>query len=76
MARGDLDMETPASVLQFSKRPFPERIAPFDYNSEFKILKVTQNGAVRRKTHHWVYLTVALKGRYRRFRQWNLESIL
>jgi hypothetical protein len=27
-------------------------------------MKVTQNGAVRWKTRHWVYLTVALKGKY------------
>jgi hypothetical protein len=27
-------------------------------------MKVTQNGTVRWKTHHWVYSTVALKGKY------------
>jgi hypothetical protein len=59
-----LNMETPASVHQFSTRPFPERIAQFDYNSLFKIMKVTQNGAVRWKMHHWVSLTVACKGKY------------
>ena len=59
-----LDMETPGSVHQFSARPFPERIKPFDYDSNFKIMKVTQNGAVRWKTKYWVYLTVALKGKY------------
>ena len=59
-----LDTETPASVHQFSTRPFPERIAQFHYNPEFKIMKVTQNGAVRWRKHHWVYLTVALKGKY------------
>jgi transposase InsO family protein len=59
-----LNMETPASIHQFSTRPFPERIVTFDYNSKFKVMKVTQNGAVRWKTHHWVYLTVALKGKY------------
>ena len=59
-----LDMETPASVHQFSTRPYPETIPHFDYNSNLKVMKVTQNGAVRWKTHHWVYLTVALKGKY------------
>nr|WP_169933966.1 integrase core domain-containing protein [Nonlabens sp. Ci31] len=59
-----LDMETPASVHLFSTRPFTERIKLFDYNSKFKIMKVTQNGAVRWKSKHWVYLTIALKGKY------------
>ncbi len=59
-----LGLETPASVHRFSTRPFPERIGPFDYNADFKIMKVAQNGAVRWKTHHWVYLTAALKGKY------------
>jgi transposase InsO family protein len=59
-----LDMETPASVHQFSTRPFPERIREYQYDSKFKIMKVTQNGAIRWKSYHWVYLTVALKGKY------------
>ena len=59
-----LDMETPASVHQFSTRPYPETIPDFDYNTNLKVMKVTQNGAVRWKTHHWVYLTVALKGKF------------
>ena len=59
-----LDMETPASVHLFSTRPFTERIKLFDYNSKFKIMKVTQNGALRWKSKHWVYLTIALKGKY------------
>ena len=59
-----LDMETPASVHQFSARPFPERIRDYQYNPNFKIMKVAQNGAIRCKSYHWVYLTVALKGKY------------
>lgn len=59
-----LEMETPASIHKFSTRPFPEKIRQFDYTTEFKIMKVCQNGAVRWKTHHWVYLTIALKGKY------------
>ena len=42
-----LDMETPASVHNFSSRPFPEKLTNFGYNSEMKILKVTQNGSMR-----------------------------
>jgi len=59
-----LGMETPASVHSFSTRPFPEKIPNFDYNSNLKILKVTQNGAIRWKSYYWVYLTAALKGKY------------
>ena len=59
-----LDMKTPASVHNFSTRPFPEKIPNFDYKSSLKILKVTQNGAIRWKSYYWVYLTAALKGKY------------
>lgn len=59
-----LGMETPASVHNFSNCPFPERIPKFEYEPKMKIMKVTQNGAIRWKSYHWVYLTAALKGRY------------
>jgi transposase InsO family protein len=59
-----LDMETPASVHSFSTRPFPERIPTFDYEPNMRVLKVTQNGAIRWKSYYWVYLTAALKGKY------------
>lgn len=58
-----LDMETPASVHDFSSRPFPERMPRFEYDSKMKIMKVAQNGAMRWKSYHWVYLTAALKGK-------------
>ena len=57
-------METPGSIHKFSTRPFPERIRQFDYESSKKVMKVTQNGAIRWKSYHWVYLTAALKGKY------------
>ncbi|TLX72408.1 transposase [Labilibacter sediminis] len=59
-----LDMETPGSVHDFSSRPFPERIASYDYEPEMKVLKVTQNGAMRWGAYYWVYLTASLKGKY------------
>jgi transposase InsO family protein len=59
-----LEMKTPAHIHDFSTRPFPERIPDFDYDSTYKILKVTRNGAIRWKTYYWVYLTAALKGKY------------
>jgi transposase InsO family protein len=59
-----LEMETPAYVHSFSTRPFPERIPGFDYDSNLKVVKVTQNGSIRWKSYYWVYLTAALKGKY------------
>ncbi|HEW92019.1 MAG TPA: hypothetical protein ENF81_05710 [Thermotogaceae bacterium] len=50
-----LGMETPASVHNFSIRPFPEKIPDFDYDSQMKILKVTQNGSMRWGAYNWVY---------------------
>jgi transposase InsO family protein len=35
-----LNLETPASVHEFSTRPFPEKIANFDYKSNMKVLQV------------------------------------
>jgi transposase InsO family protein len=59
-----LEMKTPADLHDFSTRPFPEKILNFDYDSNYKVLKVTQNGAIRWKSYYWVYLTAALKGKY------------
>ena len=59
-----LGMETPASVHSFSTRPFLERISNFDCDANMRVLKVTQNGAIRWKSYYWVYLTAALKGKY------------
>ncbi len=59
-----LEMKTPADIHDFSTRPFPEKILNFDYDSNFKVLKVTQNGAMRWKSYYWVYLTAALKGKH------------
>jgi len=59
-----LEMKTPADIHDFSTRQFPEKILNFDYDSNFKVLKVTQNGAMRWKSYYWVYLTAALKGKH------------
>jgi len=59
-----LDMKTPASVYEFSTRPFPERIPNFDYDSKMKVLKVTQNEAIRWKTYNWVYLSDSLQSKH------------
>ena len=59
-----LDMKTPVAVHEFSTRPFPEKIPNYDYPAQYKILKMTQNGAIRWKSYYWVYVTAALKGKY------------
>jgi len=59
-----LGMETPAFIYNFSTRIFPERIFKFDYTSNFRVVKVSQNGAVRWKSYYWVYLTASLKEKY------------
>lgn len=51
-----LNMNTPASVHDFSTRPFPEKIINFDYDSEMKVLKVTKNGSVRWGSYNWVHI--------------------
>jgi len=59
-----LNMKTPAEIHDFSTRPFLEKIPNFDYDSHFKVLKVTQNGSIRWKSYYWVYVTAALMGKY------------
>jgi len=59
-----LEMKTPGKIHNFSTRPFLERIPKFEYDTKFRTLKVTQNGAIRWKSYYWVYLTAALKGKH------------
>jgi transposase InsO family protein/transposase-like protein len=59
-----LEMETPASVHDFSTRPFPEKIPNFDYEPEMRVLKITKNGAMRWGAYNWVYLSASLQGKY------------
>ncbi|WP_240491706.1 hypothetical protein [Flavivirga aquatica] len=72
-------MKTPAYSHDFSNRPFPERITNFEYDSKFKILKVTKSSTVRWKSYYWVYVSAALKGKHIAIEDignGNLESIL
>ena len=59
-----LNMETPASTHNFTARPFPEKIASFDYEPDMKVYKVTQNGSIRWGAYNWVYLSASLTGKY------------
>ena len=58
-----LGMETPAFSHNFSTRVFPDRISEFDNASNFSVVKVSQNGAIRWRSYYWVYLIAALKGK-------------
>lgn len=59
-----LGMETPLSQHNFSTRPFPEKIKKYDYPTEMKVMKVTQNGSIRWKSYFWVYMSQGLTGKY------------
>jgi hypothetical protein len=59
-----LNMETPASTHNFTARPFPEKIASFDYEPDMKVYKVTQNGSISWGAYNWVYLSASLTGKY------------
>jgi transposase InsO family protein len=58
-----LNMETPAKVHTYSKRPFPEYIKEWVYAPHMKVMNVTQSGSVRWKSYYWVYLTRSLIGK-------------
>ena len=59
-----LGMKTPADMHDFSTKPFPEKTPKFDYDSKYKVLKVTKNGSVRWKSYYWVYVSAALMGKH------------
>jgi len=59
-----LGMKTPAVIHDFSTRPYLERIPQFDYNTKYKVLKVTKNGSIRWKSYYWVYISAALMGKH------------
>jgi transposase InsO family protein len=59
-----LNMETPLSQHNFSTRPFPEKILSYDYPPNMKVMKVTQNGAMRWGAYFWVYMSQNLASKY------------
>ncbi|MCJ7465312.1 MAG: integrase core domain-containing protein [Maribacter sp.] len=59
-----LNMKTPADMHDFSTRPCLQKIPNFDYDTHYKVLKVTKNGSIRWKSYYWVYVTAALMGKY------------
>jgi len=59
-----LNMATPLSQHDFSTRPFPERIEPWVYYGDMKVMKVTDNGSMRWGSYHWISITRSLAGKY------------
>ena len=55
---------TPAKIHIPSKRPFPNKIEPWDYPNDFKVLRVYHNGAIRWTSHAWVTLSNCLIDKY------------
>jgi len=42
-----LDMKTPGSMYQPSRRPMPDRLLPFEYPDRFEVRYVSANGGIR-----------------------------
>lgn len=59
-----LSMETPLSQHDFSAKPFPEKVSKWEYPSNMKVMKVTQNGSMRWSSYYWVYISQALANNY------------
>ena len=59
-----LNMETPLSQHDFSTRPFPEKVLSYHYSPNMKVMKVTQNGAMRWGAYFWVYMSQNLASKY------------
>jgi len=47
-----LDMNTPAMVHDISTKPFSEKIPKYDCPADYKVLKMTEKGAIRWKSYN------------------------
>ncbi len=59
-----LQMETPASVHEFSPVKYSKQVADPVYGSEMMTRKVAANGALRWGSYEWVSICNALSGKY------------
>lgn len=59
-----LKMQTPFVNHIRSDKEYKERKLNFDYPIDYKVYKVTKNGAIRWGAHHWVYISRAAIKRY------------
>lgn len=58
-----LEMRTPTAVHIRSDIKYPEVIEPWIYPKEYKIRRVTNNGAIRIGKADWMFITTALAGK-------------
>ncbi len=55
-----LDLETPASVHEYSPRPFVEKVEEWVYPDYCEVRRVTKNGALRWRSTQWVMVATSL----------------
>lgn len=58
-----LDMQTPASLYEFSSREMPNKIPPLQYPDRFEVRYVSANGGIRWKKD-WVNVSITCVGEY------------
>lgn len=59
-----LNMKTPNKIHQLSNRQFSETKIRYDYDFQFKKMKVCINGAARWGSYHWLFIARGAAGRY------------
>jgi len=59
-----LDLETPTSVHKRSRRNYPDKQRPYEYQYPLKAFYVTHNGALRWNSYYWVYMARGLAGKH------------
>ena len=59
-----LNMSTPNKVHQLSHRPYSETKINYDYDFQFKKMKVCINGAARWGAYHWLFIGNGAARRY------------
>lgn len=59
-----LDMHTPASCYEPSRREMPTKLPPLEYPDRFEVRYVSANGGIRWKKHAWVNVSTVCIGEY------------
>ena len=58
-----LNMRTPRSVHEYSEIPYPEKIPEWYYPGNYKVRRVTNNGAVRIGKTNWLFISTSFAGK-------------
>jgi len=59
-----LDMATPAARHTYSKRVYPERIKPAEYDQNLLVKRVTKSGGVRWGSYEYISISECLAGKH------------